>query len=429
MNSLNLILLRINWDFDMSKKKIFTLILLLFSTSYTFSMVYDNRFFPLYKRPYSKKIGSASRFAADFFATSANEAIGRHEDIIPIPRIFGSYRQDLLGKALMLLGCENPLRDELQTIKLPWIIEGKIKSQGVSFLWDQAIGKYFYIGASWFVMSVHSFQEFCFDRKEAYGGIPSEREVADIYDARFAMHDLIGIKEQNAHESGISDIDFYVRVGNIWEYLFRFRRIDAGFSAGALLPAGKMRNIDIPASVPFGGNGHYGMYIAGDAEFELKEDLKLGFLARFSKRFSRTCTKRLPIAKEHLLYGALKAPVKVSPGFNVVFAPYFSWEYLRKGLGVRVGYTLSYHDEDCWKDCRSAQEKQALPAEIERIVPVTKWAQDYVNLYAFYDFGNVRENSSMEPIAILSWDVPAFLFTGRRVPKMHRISLGVEVNF
>jgi len=412
----------------MSNKNIFTFLLLLISSSYCFSMVYDNRFFPLYKRPYSKKSWAPSRFSADFFVTSASDAIGRKDEIIPIPRIFGTYNEDRLGKAIVLLGMQNPLRDELQNIPLPWIIDGKIKSTGLSFIWDQAIGKYFYVGASWFFMSVNSFQEFCFDKKES-SLIPTDQELSDIYDARFKMNCLIGITEQDFHEVGVSDIDFYVRAGKTWEYPFRFRQVDAGFSIGVLIPTGKKRDINIPSSVPFGGNGHWGLYAQADTAFELKEDLALGFMLRCSKRFSKTSIRRLPLAKEHFLYGALRAPVKVDPGFGIVFAPYFSWEYLRKGFGVRVGYTLSYHHSDCWYDCRSAQEKEKCCVDMDKIVPPTKWIQDYVDLYAFYDFSNAKEESRVDPLLTLSWDIPVFVFTGHRVPKTNRISLGLEVNY
>ena len=81
-----------------------------------------------------------------------------------------------------------------------------------------------------------------------------------------------------------------------------------------IIPTGVKRNIDKPASVPFGGNGYWGAYISGDAEFEVKEDWKIGLLLRMSKRFSQTVLNvcRLPTSVPDQ-----KAPQIVSRKFLV----------------------------------------------------------------------------------------------------------------
>lgn len=409
-------------------KKIFLFLAFLCISSYCFSMVYDNRFLPLFKRPYSKKVEAASRLGTLFFAMGANKAMGRHDNIIEIPAIFGEYNQKNLGQALVLCGCKNPLRDELQNINLPWCIDGTIKAQGVSLVYDQSISKYVYVGGSLLFMSIHSLYHFMFD-KAGSGLFPTHRELSDIYEARCIMHNMIGIQEPNFHQIGFGDVDLYLRIGNIWDFLYKFRRIDAGFTIGALLATGLCRNIDIPASIPFGGNGHYGIYISADAEFELKEDMKLGFLARINKRFSKTCMHRLPVCGEHFLFGALRTPIKVDPGATFIFAPYFSWEHLRQGLGFGVGYTLVYHSCDTWEDCRSIEQRKAIPADIAWANTLSGWGYDFVTVSAFYDFGSVKTERNLEPIIYLSWDIPSLILVGFDVPKTNRVSLGLEVNF
>jgi len=411
-------------------RKISLFFCLLLVSSYCFSMVYDNRFLPLFKRPYSKKIDAPSRLGASFFATGANQAVGMHDDIIEIPALYGSYNQKNLGQALVRCGCENPLRHELQNVDLPWCINGRIKTQGVSLVYDQAVSKYIYVGGSFLFMSMDSLFCFTFDRGE-FGWLPdrAERELNDIYEARCKMHNMIGIEDPNYHQIGFGDVDLYLRVGKIWDFLYKFRRIDAGVTVGALLATGLCRNINIPSSIPFGGNGHYGMYFSADAEFELKEDMKIGFLARFNKRFAKTCTHRLPICGEHPLFGALRAPVKVNPGFTFIFAPYFSWEHLRQGLGFGAGYTLLYHNCDSWQDCRSAEQKNALPVDFARVNGLTEWSCDYVTLSAFYDFSEYESIRKLDPVLYLSWDIPSVILVGSAIPKTNRVSLGLEVNF
>ena len=376
----------------------------------------------------SKKIDSPSRFAVDFFATAANCAQGQHDDIISIPAIFGCYNQENLGQAMVILGMKNPLRDELQNLNLPWCIEGNIKAQGIFITYDQALGTYLFFGGSCLFMSVNSLQNFIFDMQES-GLIPTEREISDIYDARCKMHKMLCMESQNSHQVGFGDVDLYLRLGYIWEFLYKFRRIDAGLSVGGLLATGVKRNINCPSSVPFGGNGHYGFYVSADTELEFKEDMKIGLMARLNKRFARNSTERLPLAKEHLLFGALRAPVCVCPGLTFIFDSYFSWEHLNKGFGACIGYTLVYHDEDTWSDLRLDNVKKSCPIDMGNINCLTSWAYDYINFNLFYDFGKVKINRDIGPVVTLTWNLPAFLLIGRNAPKTHRVCFGLEVNF
>jgi hypothetical protein len=102
----------------------------------------------------------------------------------------------------------------------------------------------------------------------------------------------------HAHERGIGDMDFYVRLGNYWEYTLKCRSIQAGGRVGILIPTAKPRDIRYPAAIPFGGDRHWGVYGAVDATFELREDLKVGIYARANQRFSRIVCTRIPLGCE-----------------------------------------------------------------------------------------------------------------------------------
>jgi len=413
----------------MYNKKYFTpfLMMLLVSTN-IFSNVYDNRFFPLYKRPYTKKEDMYSRAGGSFFAMAGDCAQGEHDEEILIPGIFGCYNQEKIGYGLTLQGKPNPLRDELKSVNLPWDIDQKINAQGFSFVYDQHIWEYFYAGASLFFMRAHSNFSFFFDKPES-GLKVSESELSDLRDSMWKMHKLIGITSHNFNEIGFGDMDLYLRVGNIWDYFYRIRRIDAGISLGFLLPTGKQRCLNIPSSLSFGGNGHFGMYGQLDAEFQVKEDMKLLLMFRASKRFSKTKQRRVPIAGEHPLFGTLIAPVSVDPGITLVFSPQFWWENLRQGFGLRLGYTLVYHRCDEWTDCRSAEAKTDIPANLSAIRGNSAWESDYINASAYYDFYDDTQERDFAPIVSITWDWPSFILRGKKAPKIHRISLGVDVIF
>jgi len=417
-------------------KQITLFLILLLMSSKAFSMIYDNRYFPFFKRPYMKKICECmySRVGTSFFAVSADQAMGVHDEEIRIPRIYGEYNMENIGKGLVLQGKPNPIRDEFQNINLPWWIDQKFNGQGMSFVYDQFLGKYFYVGASCLFMRLHSNFAFVFDRQES-GLKLSDDQLSDIYDSMCKLHNAIGIKGHGYNQTGFGDIDAYFRVGNIWDYLYKMRYIDAGFSLGFLLPTGKKFCIDLPASLPFGGNGHYGMYGQVDLELGLRDDIRLLLLFRYSKRKSKTCNRRVPLVKEHPLFGTLIAPVDVDPGYSIAFTPQVWWEGLRKGFGLRIGYSLVYHAEDKWTLCQiptfpgGKSDHASIDAGLANICRTSSWATDYVNLSAYYDFYDDTKDQRVAPIISLTWDWPTFFFVGKRVPKTHRISLGLDIVF
>ncbi|GAI85308.1 unnamed protein product, partial [marine sediment metagenome] len=93
---------------------------------------------------------------------------------------------------------------------------------------------------------------------------------------RRQMFDDLSLDAQATDRASVGDVDLYFRVGNAWDYTLKFKRVDAGLRVGVLLPAATRRNLNSPASVPFGGKSHYGVYVAGDVELELKDDIKVG---------------------------------------------------------------------------------------------------------------------------------------------------------
>ena len=82
----------------------------------------------------------------------------------------------------------------------------------------------------------------------------------------------LGFCGDHAHERGIGDIDLISASWRLLGICLKFRSIQVGGRLGVLIPTAKPRNIHYPASIPFGGDRHWGIYGAIDAIFELKED-------------------------------------------------------------------------------------------------------------------------------------------------------------
>lgn len=415
-----------NLGFPMINRMLKLLSISLLFSAPIFSMVCDNQYFPLFQRPFSRIIEQPSRFAIDAFFTTASLAFDNKENEIEIPALFGPYDQNKLSNALTLVGKNNPLPAEFRGSKIEWDISGKIQAQGVSIAHEQKLLGPVYVGFSWLLMHAYSCHDFCL---KSPGMISEIGDIQELKEARRLMHKELGLTQMQSSRTGMGDFDCYLRIGGIWDYKWKCRRIDAGLTLGLLMPSGLSREICNATTVPFGGNGHWGAYGRLDAEFELKEDMKFGLSMRIGKRFERTMDMRLPVAKEHPLFGALVTPVSVDPGLNFSFFPYVSLENLRKGLGVRIGLNLNKHSKDYFCDLRSSKEREDLPAITSRLKKVSEWSSDYASLNVFYDFGKMAVERGYKPIVTFGWDVPFLMFVASNSIKTHRISLGVEFNF
>jgi len=332
------------------------------------AMIYDNRFFPFIKPPYINVKDNYSYADIDCFITTAHSAWGENDENLGIPEIFGFFDEHQLAIAIEKTGKPNPLIAAFPTdidillMELPWKMRGKIQAQGMSFGMRKTIFKHWLsIGFSWLFMRVDSGQTFTSLINEQ--AIQSQTTIDELDALRKSMEREIGITCAHSNQVGMGDLDVYLRAGNIWDYVLKCRRIQAGLSVGALVPTGERKIINEPASVPFGGNGHPGFYASIDAEFELKEDFKVGLLVRGNKRVARTCIHRMPACKEPSIFGVLVGKARVNPGPTIIFAPYAMFENLRDGFGALVQFTLTNHSKDKWHDKRS--DKCSVPANTE----------------------------------------------------------------
>lgn len=391
----------------------------------SFSMVYDNRFIPLFQRPRINIEGLRSSFSVDFMAATASSAFDNDEDEIGLPELHGKFDLGLLGDAIAETGKPNPLRTDLQGIRIPFKMSGKIQAQGLVMSYRQQLSNWLSLGCSWLFMRVNARHQFALD-KENLSLILGPGDEKELERTRGRAFSDLGLTDNHWAELGFGDIDFYVRFGGSWDYTLKCRCVDAGLSWGVLVPTGVKHDRFSPASIPFGGNGHWGLYGAGDSLFELREDIKVGFLFRVSKRFPRTRDRRLSVLKEPGIFGAVIGPACVNPGATVVFSPYFVLENLRKGLGVSVQYTLTSHQEDEWSDRRQNKEPRL---NLTQVRDFSKWGSDYFTLNVFYDFGKIKVVRSFDPIVSFRWDVPSMLFVSSRVAKAHKVLLGIEFAF
>jgi hypothetical protein len=410
-----------------------TFILLGFITQEALSLVEDNRFLPLYPRNYSRTWCFPSAKFFDAFGMIGSEAFDQEDDEkdIGVYEIFGVFNENTLANAVVAIGLPDPF-DQFMSLQkfrgqdLIWNMDGKIQSQGFAFQWDQHVWRYFWLGGSCFLMHLYARNDFELNPKTIKDLVISIDDQIRLDDLRRLMNVQLGLLPPVFNKTGFSDLDLYFRIGNIWEYLYKFRRVDAGIKFGTMVPTGVVRNVRNTASIPFGGDGHWGVYTSADFELELKEDWKVGAHARVNKRFAKTKEERMPVVGEQQLFGAVQGLARINPGFTFIFAPYARLENIREGFGLQAGYTIAHHMKDSWKDARVVQSPVVNLEENEK---KSNWTAEYVTIDAFYDCARLFSPCRYSLIVSFKWDVPLRLFAAKGAVKTNRVMLGIELNY
>ncbi len=400
--------------------------ILLIVPSFACATIGDNRFIPfipvLLKRPEVPNPYLSSYVIASPMVSTASESFNDQQEPIGLPEIFGPFNQGVLSRAAEKIGCPNPLRSDWQGLdaEISWLLSGKRQMQGITFAWNQGITDWLSFNVTWLFMRVISHHDYVLGKTNLILG-PGDRLELDE-DRRKLLTEL-GLIEGVTKQSGFGDIDWNLRAGYYWDHELKMRSITAGVSVGALIPTGVTREEGHPSSIPFGGDGHWGVYGALDGLFEIKEDMYLGLYFRVNKRFAHTRNRRMPVSTEPQIFGAICGPAKVDPGVTIIFSPYAILEHLRQGFGLGIYYTLTSHQQDKWCDERA---DQIVPTNLNLAEQTSKWGSDYVTVNVFYDFSNDWLGQPCAPIFSIRWDIPADFFITHRVNRTHKVSLGFE---
>ncbi len=388
------------------------------------AMVFDNRFLPLFFKTFTRRCDAPSHMRFQPFFMHADRGVSDLNKLM-IPDIYGPYDLVSLSNALVLKGFENPLRsDFVARSSIPWTRKGRIAAQGLAFFYEQYLGYGCSAGFDALFAHVASRHEFLLRGAEEQLP-PGDQEY--LFAVKEKVHRELGLEPALFNHTGFGDIDLYLRFGSWWDYILKFRRIESGIKVGLYIPTAKATSLNNPASIPLGGEKHWGAYVDLSTDFEVKEDMRVGLMFRAIKRFARTCLQRLPVADEPSNYGALIGPLRVDPGWTFVFNPTFSIDGLREGLGFAAQYTLVSHLHDRLTDMRPEIERARLATTLAPVAARSSWGMEYVSIGAFYDFGKVKD--CLYPKISAYWDMPVNWLVSKRSSKTNCVSLMVELDF
>ena len=390
------------------------------------AMVYDNRHFPLLDKPILRRDESCffMRFQPFFMFTDQSWPASSNGNEVGLFDISGRYRQQDLDNALQKLGITTRplLPPHLQPLNLLWRLDGKLEAGGLAMRWYYTLSPYWEIGGSWLFMGTRtSFNPVL--RDDALG--LKSGDIHDIFEANNEAFRLNNIGKLLWSNAGFGDVDVYLRLGILEHYYLKCKTFDLGVKLGMIAPLAERRQINIPGSLPFGGNGHWGLYGDVALDTELREDMFAGFNMRLIKRFDRDERLRIPIAGEPQLLGTLITEGLVDPGLTYVFSPYVAFGDLRNGFGAQLSYTLILHWEDTFTNLPPFGQRPAInPGALQAL---SEWSSEYLTCSLMYDFAYDKECRGLSPRVYLDVDIPVRFAASKNSNKTFGVSLRIEM--
>ncbi len=395
------------------------------------ALTFDNQYFPFGDLPYTRKWHDYSNIIPGMMVNVADHSRDDDGDAQALFQLFGTLDLRELGRALETVGKPNPLRSQFRASPLPVRMAGELEGIGGTIEYNQALGDHWSFGAATGFMRLTTYPRFILDRDNNRITIPitGQGDLDELDRTLREMADLLCLQVGATQHFAMTDLDTYLRYGGIFEYPAWFRRIDVGIRGGFIAPIGKKRDIYEAFSIPFAGNGLWGLYAMGDIEFELKEDLKLGLFCRVQQRLPKNQVLRVPVLNEPLNFGAIVGDFRIHPGTMVAFSAYLLVEDLRGGLGGSAQYLFIKQFRDHIIDERPNQN---IPVNRARYDGLSSWQSEVISARMFYDFSRTGDEECKKPflpIISFAWDFPVKFLGAHRVSKTNRISVTVEIPY
>lgn len=400
--------------------------------SNAYGMMFDNRFLgdTLGHRPYLAPDTVTSFQIQPFFLT-ADQAFDGHGQEVPL---FGygdvPYGVRNLDSALLTAGIvdQSFVRSDWQArlTRGPYLMNGLLDAYGVAFSFFHPFTDHMGFGFRTGVLKLNSCFNLVRDANNFESVVFGPGDLFDLQALQQNVHGALGIAGYVWNEYSMTDTELYFRLFSVHDYAYMCRLVDAGVSFGVVIPTAKKRVLSNPASIPAGGDGHWGIYAEGNVDAILKQDVRASVLLRLQQRFKSTDNQRMPAGSEPTMFGALVGQAEVKPGFTFLLSPYVVFERLREGFGIYLGYSLVKHLCDAWIDRRCDRE---VPARLGVLRAESEWAAERVHCGLFYDLDLGLREYRYTPIISLNVDVPVSWMIAERSAATYGVSLGIEMHF
>ncbi len=402
----------------------------------------SNRYFPFLEWPDIDAISKVGKSNIAAFFTSASCARRDGDSKMGLPELWGRYDlcniiQSLEKVRAFCDECfENPLKNKFGLASLinrpiVYSMQGKIRSWGFTLQYDQNL--YFQnFSCGFFLPIMHASSEitFCLDRQSSDPQLQqaSQSAIDVLDDVRRNVQGMIGLCGADWSAWGTSDLDLYLRWQGSCDHKLLMRSITSVLRFGFLLPTSKKRDINNPASVPFGGNGHWGLYGDTTIDFELRQNLHLGCILGFAKYFPKTSCDRIPVCAEPQIFSALIGPLRSNPGVTLKISPYVILENMVDGFYLEARYTYLFHQKDHFTDERPTCDIEKVPSCLVGMERCSSWAASYFTFKVTYDSIDALKHWPLQPTFYALYDYPID-WMSKHSSETNQFTIGVELHF
>lgn len=429
-------------DMRILKRFLFLMVSLILICNNLFAFRSVNRFIPFIERPDVNKINGFSNLNTTIFLGNAFQSFKPHGEHVGIPAVWGRYDLNQIINSLQLVQGStfvNPfftLPSSISNLSGKRIIfksHGRIKSVGVTLEYEQNIfWNNFSVGAWIPLMRVWSNQTFEFDSEDsdpaAKALTSSQVEQLDKI-RRSVQYDQMGLEVGEWEKSGFGDLDLYLRFYGELDYVLLMKAIRVNLFAGFLFPTDRELQLNNPASIPFMTNGHFGTYLDFISDFELKDDMKVGFIYGFIVQNKKVQRMRIPVTQEAYMFSPLVGTVKMRPGFTWKIGGYLTIENLIDGLNFQLKYQHIKHTKDTMIDERPINDRRLIPSNTSFFEDHSKWTADYITLDFSYNSREAFHHWKLSPTFYLTYDFPIDWFGAKGAAKDHKFTVGCELHF
>lgn len=460
-----------------------------------------SRYFPLLESNVTVHLGKPKKntFAIDSIYTTASTAFKRGGGTAGFPELWGEYDLDQVVKSLNAVQATNPAyvnpiekitgATDLIDKTLKFRVDEKMKSVGFAFAYTHWFFDHkCFVGAWVPVMHmqgmtryhvrqgslleagrvtgrINPFMQMGMRDTEGLEGAAlrqaqEENRIAEEYNkmeqARYNQevrkldllvdkirretHQYIGFHDNAWSAGGFGDVDFFLGYHYYLDHEFLMRSLNILPKVGVLIPTGIRRDRNNPSSVPLMGDGHWGMYGQVHAQFELKQDLRVGLFASGNYQFARSKEERISYFKEPAIFSAVKGTLRVRPGATAMIAPYIILENITEGLQLVAKYTYLRHAADSVKDVRPDKSvasyltqtagggvtQEEITNNIAHKKNLTKWRSHYITLQLMLEGNQALAKWNLKPNFYVNYDIP---FGGNGISKTHQVTVGAALNF
>lgn len=431
---------------------LFVIGLVLFLPSFVNASHNTSRYFPFLERSERYTTLNKSYLNVDAFYISISSAYHRDRGGASIIGLWGDYNlKDVIYSLQAVKGTDfvNPLitltgTQEFATTDIWFDSHGRARVQGLSLggTWQPPFSDNFSVGAWIPVMHMSGRGRYTVGRAPQRQNIDNDNNDEDfaaldefsreslLFSAAMRqVHDQLGLDENLWSHTGVGDLDLYFSWQNSVDYRFRMKRIIMCAQVGVLIPTGVVADQDVPSSLPFMGNNHWGLYGDVALECELKQDVKVGVIAGLTGQFEHTHTIRIPVRGEPAPFSALKAKVAVRPGLTFKVSPYLTLENLTPGLNIQGRYTYRRHGKDRWFDRRKNPAVESYLLQGFRVCKrehLSSWRSHYFTFELTYDTAVEYNHVPTQPRFHITYDMP---IGGRGIADTHQVTIGAQLHF